>query len=205
MRTKKQRFLAALGATVMLWGGCADSGEEGAYMPPEQGAQMSYEATIAKLQEELRELRQAQLAQSRAYEERIQALEAMLAAGETAAPVEPLFAYKVEGGGITVTAYLGKDTRVGIPSEIDGLPVLKLGDESFRNAAVEEVVVPAGVREIGWLAFSGCYRLKRVELPATVAVIGYGAFENCPSVLCVVCPSGSYAEAYAKSYGFTVA
>ena len=53
MRTKKQRFLAALGATVMLLGGCADSGEEGAYMHPEQGAQMSYEATIAKLQEEL--------------------------------------------------------------------------------------------------------------------------------------------------------
>ena len=132
MKMKKYGLLAVLSATAVLLSGCADAHGDGDFTASEEtadlGAQVvSYEATIAKLREELRELRQAQLVQSCAYEERIRALEALLEVGGTLAPETPLFAYRTEGGGVTVTAYLGADTRVEIPSEIDGLPVLKLG------------------------------------------------------------------------------
>ena len=65
-------------------------------------------------------------------------------------------------------------------------------------------MLPDGVKEIGWFAFSGCHNLTSVTLPASVEAIAYGAFENCSKSLVFLCPEGSYAAAYARSYGFAV-
>ena len=117
---------------------------------------------------------------------------------------EAQFFYTVEDGKATLTAYVGKETQVTLPSEIDGYRVVAVGDRAFMNRTdVVSVIVPTGVQTLGWFAFSGCIALTSVELPDTVERIAYGAFDNCPTSLTLCCSPTSYAAAYAQSYGLT--
>ncbi len=94
--------------------------------------------------------------------------------------------YKRENGGITITKLLiaeGTDenniTDV-IPSTIDGLPVLKIGDKAFYNLrTLTSVTIPEGVTSIGKNAFYNCYSLTSVSLPSTLTTIDEGAFHYC--------------------------
>lgn len=171
---------------------------------------LAYEAMIAGLQQELTELRLAQLEQNAAYEERISELESMLSAssGNQSADGQQQeskdYTYTDTDGGILITGYLGTGTLAQIPAEIDGKAVVEIGENAFRNSTVEQVIVPEGVKSIGWFAFYGSYRLSSVILPASVTRIEYGAFELCSSSLRVTCPPGSYAAQYASSYGIPV-
>ena len=118
---------------------------------------------------------------------------------------EAQFFYTVEDGKATLTAYVGKETQVTLPSEIDGYRVVAVGDRAFMNRTdVVSVIVPTGVQTLGWFAFSGCIALTSVELPDTVERIAYGAFDNCPTSLTLCCSPTSYAAAYAQSYGLMV-
>ena len=113
------------------------------------------------------------------------------------------FRFAVSDGTVTVTAYVGTGGAVTVPAEIGGYPVTAIGESAFRDAPVTSVVLPDGVRQIGWFAFSGCPGLTSVTVPASVISIGYGAFENCPSVTVTASP-GSYAAGWAGSYGLPV-
>lgn len=114
------------------------------------------------------------------------------------------FKYTTEGGQVRITGYNGTDIDVEIPSNIDGLPVTSIGEEAFKNALIRSVVIPSSVRSIDWFAFSGCTCLESVTLPSSVLSVGYGAFDHCPKSMEVVCDKGSYAEAYALSWGMKV-
>ncbi len=111
------------------------------------------------------------------------------------------FKYTTEGGQVTITGYNGTNIDVEIPSNIDGLPVTSIDEEAFKNALIRSVVIPSSVRSIDWFAFSGCTCLESVTLPSSVLSIGYGAFDYCPKSMKVLCDKGSYAEAYALSWG----
>ena len=93
---------------------------------------------------------------------------------------------------------------LNIPSAIDGMPVVAIGDEAFKGMQIRSVVIPSGVKEIGWFAFSACTVLESVTLPSSVTSIGYGAFDYCPKSFKVICEKGSYAEAYAISWGMNL-
>lgn len=172
----------------------------------------AYEALIAQLQQELLALREEQLQQSEEYQARIDELEALLA-GRTEEdedstdtnPSEPTaFSYIETDNGIEITSYLGHDTQVTIPAQIDGKPVVSIGEGAFRNSPAEQVIVPDGIQTLGWFAFYGSYKLSSVILPASVTQIGYGAFDLCSSSLRITCPPNSYAAQYAVSYGIEV-
>ena len=113
------------------------------------------------------------------------------------------FEYVKENGGITITKYNGKQTSIRIPERIENLPVLKIAKNAFAETKVKSVTLPSGCHEIDWFAFYGCHALTTVYISEKVTQIGYAAFDGCSKRLTRYCPSGSYAESYAKSFGFT--
>ncbi len=177
-----------------------------------------YEQLVGELQAEILNLKTVIYANRVEYESRLEALQT--GKDETEPPTSDVpttdqptgetvtaqpYRYTVAEGRATLTAYLGTDKSVTIPSEIDGYPVTAIGDRCFLdNATLTDVTIPTGVTHIGWFAFSGCVALKSVQIPETVAAIDYGAFQNCDAKMTVACAAGSYAERYAHSYGMAV-
>ena len=89
------------------------------------------------------------------------------------------FAYEITDDGVIITGYLGDKTQVKIPAEIEGLPVVKIGDAAFDSKNIESVIFPASLREIGMFAFENCKNLKKVSIPGSVKIIGGSSFMDC--------------------------
>ncbi len=201
---KKAGFLAASLAAALILGGCSAKGGAEEMTAPSPTAERPTDET---------ELLKRQVA---ALEDRVQALEDAVAALKkpseslkteaseetTAAP--SAFLHRIRNGGVEITGYMGEAAVIDVPEKIEGLPVLWIGEGAFRSCKAEAVILPQGVQEIGWFAFSGCYRLAEVTLPASVVAIGYGAFDGCSGTLRLRCPKGSYAADYGRSYGIPV-
>lgn len=106
--------------------------------------------------------------------------------------------------GNIITQYKGEKNTVSVPEQINGTVLTQIGEEAFKNSDVEKVILSDKIEYIDWFAFSGCKSLSEIYIPASVAYIGYGAFDNCSSFLIIKCPKGSYAEAFARSWGIIV-
>ncbi len=113
------------------------------------------------------------------------------------------FEYIKENGGITITKYIGKQTNVQVPNNIEQLPVLKIGENSFADTKIKSITIPSSCTEIDWFAFYGCYALSTVYISSNVQTIGYGAFESCSKSLTIYCEKNSFAEKYAQSFGIS--
>ena len=92
------------------------------------------------------------------------------------------FEYKIENDGVILTGYKGTRTDMVIPREIEGLPVIEIGESSFDSCHVtgkytniNSVVIPNTVKVIGDSAFSST-SLTKVVIPKSVEVIGNWAF-----------------------------
>lgn len=64
------------------------------------------------------------------------------------------YEYVIENNEITITRYIGNETEVSIPSEIDGVPVTEVGFAAFYGTQIKTVVIGEGIRRIGVDAFS---------------------------------------------------
>ncbi len=117
---------------------------------------------------------------------------------------KPDFKISVNDGAVSITEYIGSSSTVTIPSSIDGMPVVKIGDNAFKGALLTSVSIPSTVKELGWFAFSNCTSLKSITIPSSVSAVGYGAFEQCPKAMVIECEKGSYIEAFALSWGICV-
>ena len=83
------------------------------------------------------------------------------------------------GKGLRITAYNGFETdRVIIPNEIDGQPVISIGEKAFMNATVSEVVLPKSLKAILDGAFKGCSRLRHIDIPNTTEYLGEDCFDD---------------------------
>lgn len=86
-------------------------------------------------------------------------------------------------GGITITKYIGTDTKVVIPEKINGVAVTNIGELSFANSQeLESVSIPSGVKNIGAAAFYRLSNLLTVNLPDGLESIDNGAFEGCSAI-----------------------
>ena len=160
------------------------------------------EATLQKEREERYITESEQNARITALQARLEALEGDTETNVTPAPEqgELVFAYRVEGGKAIITAFEGSGTLVTVPAELDGYPVVGIGERAFEGKPVAAVILPEGLEAVGWFAFYGCESLLNVTLPTSVTSIGYAVFDGCPHVT-LVCREGSYAAQYADSYG----
>lgn len=93
-------------------------------------------------------------------------------------------------GTIEITRYLGTDSDVVIPAEIDGKKVTVIGDNLFyKNENLKSVKLPDTIISIGTEAFSLCKSLETVNIPSGVKEIG-GAFRGCEKLTSIVIPEG---------------
>ena len=115
------------------------------------------------------------------------------------------FKYTVNNGEVTVTEYIGEDANMVIPSEIEGMPVRRIGSYAFSNnktftsakisdsvtdigndafekTSLESIVVPDSVTLIGIGAFMGCEKLKTAVISENVKQISSNMFNECSSL-----------------------
>lgn len=86
-----------------------------------------------------------------------------------------------DGGGLVISKYLGSDTEVVIPSEIDGKKITDISYEAFLdNIDITSIIISDGIEWIDGGAFSSCVNLENISLPNSVTYIGAGAFDNTP-------------------------
>lgn len=76
-----------------------------------------------------------------------------------------------------------QDTKIVIPSTIDGYDVTEIGSGAFQDCtSLTSIALPTGVVCIGENAFSGCTALSSVTIGNREALIGRGAFLGCSSL-----------------------
>ncbi len=124
---------------------------------------------------------------------------------------------------IRITKYTGSATDLEIPETIDGLSVVEIGAEAFKdcktlvNVTIPDsvmtigasafknctnlfsVIIPDGITIIDEYVFQNCESLERVEIPAGVISIGTGAFMSCTNLGSVTLPDGLKSIGY---FGF---
>ncbi len=105
------------------------------------------------------------------------------------------------GSGIRITGYNGFDSeRLILPPEIDGLPVVSIGEKAFMNASFSEIVLPNSIKAIMRYAFYGCANLHHIILPEEVIFLGESCFGSsgiqsfsCPDSITVI-PNGCFSS-----------
>ena len=93
----------------------------------------------------------------------------------------------LDDGTVEITKYIGSESKVAVPDEIDSKSVTKIGSGAFsRCAKLESITIPDSVSKIGNKAFGYYYDN------------GYTKISN----LKIYCYSGTAGEQYAKDNGF---
>ena len=99
------------------------------------------------------------------------------------------YEYKVYTDHIVLINYLGDESVVEIPAEIDGLKVTEIGGMAFASCdELKSVTLPYGIEKIGMWAFLSCKSLTKIEIPESVAEIGDIAFGRCESLTKIEIP-----------------
>ena len=110
---------------------------------------------------------------------------------------------KSSGDGITIMRYIGDETTVVIPAQIDGVAVLHLSPNAFADTAVRRVVLPEGFCCIQNRSFANCVYLEEIVIPASVWFIANNAFVGSGDFV-IVTTAGSYAHSFAQRHGIPV-
>ena len=75
-----------------------------------------------------------------------------------------VFAKLEDGSGYSLKKYNGSDAYVVVPTTINGLPVIEIGEEAFMaNLSIETVVLPNSITIIRARAFKNCSNLKEMK------------------------------------------
>ena len=91
---------------------------------------------------------------------------------------------------VKITGYIGEQASIAIPSQINGLPVTRIGDSAFLGcSSLTSVKIPDSVTNIGDFAFKDCINLANVTIPDSVTQIDYWAFYNCRSLTSITIPN----------------
>ena len=93
--------------------------------------------------------------------------------------------------GIYIDEYIGTDTEVVVPSEINGMMVKGIGAEGPFNENITNIILPDTLKEIKRHAFTRCTSLKTIVIPDGVKCIEYRTFYECSSLESVTLGSGT--------------
>ena len=95
----------------------------------------------------------------------------------------------LEYGTAEITKYSGKESDLVIPSVLDGVPVMRIGDSAFSmRFSLTSVIISNGITTIGDHAFYLCTHLTSVTISDSVTTVCDGAFSGCKSLTGVTVP-----------------
>ncbi len=95
--------------------------------------------------------------------------------------------YQEDEKEITVLSAKVRGSRITLPNEIEGLPVVKLHKKAFLSSKfLREIRLPEGLKEIGDWAFAYCSSLEKVWMPGEELSIGKDIFKDC-NELSLIC------------------
>ncbi len=105
---------------------------------------------------------------------------------------ESAFVYKqLEDGTCMITQYIGAETDVVVPGEIESMTVSTIGDEAFaEQSSITGIVLPNNICDIGYSAFSYCTSLQSINIPSNVTELKNMTFKGCESLQEIVIPDG---------------
>ena len=93
-----------------------------------------------------------------------------------------------------VTRYLGSDTEVVFPAEINGTAITEIANATAKlpenYLSITSVVIPEGYVRLGDNAFNGCENLEKVTLPSTLKDVGKNCFKGCKNLKNIDLPAG---------------
>lgn len=82
------------------------------------------------------------------------------------------------------------NNEVVIPSRVNDIDVIEIGDEVFAgNLFIKKLVIPESVKSLGYKMCYGAKNLEEVVLPNNITVIPDYAFENCSSLTNINIPT----------------
>lgn len=92
---------------------------------------------------------------------------------------------------IAIKKYIGNESNVVIPEEINGKKVVAINDEAFAgNEEIISILLPSSLTSIGGNAFAHCTNLSNITLPNGLNSIGVAAFADCSSLSSIAIPEG---------------
>lgn len=77
--------------------------------------------------------------------------------------------FTADADGVTITGYTGGATVLVIPAELDGKPVVAVGEGAFQGATVRALSLPDSLRRIGFGALEKCRELVTLRTPLLCA------------------------------------
>ncbi len=90
---------------------------------------------------------------------------------------------------VEITKYIGDETDISIPSELNNYPVSRIGESAFKNKGLKNIYIPDTCIKIKKSAFEDCTDMKSVYFCGDKTNIGECAFKNCSSLDDIYIPS----------------
>jgi hypothetical protein len=88
----------------------------------------------------------------------------LLLATPVAVQAQSDYLTRVTDGTVTITGYTGTERAVSIPSQINSLPVTRIGSSAFAESGLTSVTIPNSVSSIGDYAFFDCNILTTITV-----------------------------------------
>lgn len=109
------------------------------------------------------------------------------------------FAYTKNEQGICIQRCYAAESRIEIPAEIEGLPVVEIASYAFAQMMesepentgdfpcicgelAEEIFLPPTIKRVGRYVFYNCWNLKKLGFSTNISYIGAGVFTGCKSL-----------------------
>jgi hypothetical protein len=103
--------------------------------------------------------------------------------------------YTVSNNEAAITAYMGSASAVTIPSSVNGISVVQVGNRMRSifglngNFFVTSITIPSSVKSILEYAFASSYGLTSITIPSSVTSIGESVFYSCRSLASITIPN----------------
>ena len=105
----------------------------------------------------------------------------------------------LDNGTVEISEYVGNDSDVTIPDEIDGKKVTSIGKGAFENnISIKNIEMSNNILSIYDGAYYNCQSLETIKLSNSLTKILVGAFGNCLSLKRIDLPDSlSYVDDFA--------